>query len=414
MRIGEVAQQAGVNIETLRYYERRGLLPEPKRTLGGHRLYEEDAVRFVRAVKKAQSLGFSLGEIEEYMRVTRRAPGSASAIARERLAVKLAEIDDKLASLRTMRTGLVRALDETWDSLDRSTSNAAYLARGGRDPELRPGEPLHVTNGESAAGSLRATALEGVVLSWDDVLHVGPLAFDPARSRALRSAFLAGHGWGEAEAIRAELARRDELLARAARDGHPIVLWFEHDLVDQLQLLQILSQLDPGTQAELVQADDYLGSLDPNALEGLWPRRQPLAETTFELGSRCWDAVTADEIEPLLRLDTTALPHLSGALRRLLEERAPLSRTKRQLLTALVEGPRTPLQLFAANQAAEEAIFLGDTWCFLFLSELAHEGLFEPLGDGSVPAPPPRGDRGPFVSTLLQLTPAGRRLVSGP
>ncbi len=219
---------------------------------------------------------------------------------------------------------------------------------------------------------------------------------------------------GEAEAIGAELERRDELLARAARGDHPIVLWFEHDLVDQLQLLQILSQLDPGTQTELVQADDYLGSLEPEALEQLWPRRQPIAETTLELGHRCWSAVTAGEVEPLLRRDTSALPHLAGALGRLLEEHAPLSRTKRQLLSALLEGLRTPLQLFVANQAAEEAIFLGDTWCFLFLSELAHDGLLAPAGGGPMPAPPPRGDRGPFVSTLVELTPAGRRLVCGP
>jgi DNA-binding transcriptional MerR regulator len=65
VRIGELAEQAGVNVETLRYYERRGLLPEPVRSPGGHREYGEDAVRFVRAVKEAQTLGFTLAEIEE-------------------------------------------------------------------------------------------------------------------------------------------------------------------------------------------------------------------------------------------------------------------------------------------------------------------------------------------------------------
>ena len=58
MRIGEVARRAGVNLETLRYYERRGLLPEPERSPGGHRDYGEDAVRYVRAVKEVQSPGF--------------------------------------------------------------------------------------------------------------------------------------------------------------------------------------------------------------------------------------------------------------------------------------------------------------------------------------------------------------------
>src|SRR5919197_1732470 len=233
MRIGEVAERASVNVETLRYYERRGLLREPPRGEGGHREYGADAVRFVRAVKEAQSLGFSLAEIEEYLRLARRDPRSAAEAARERLEGKLEDVDAAIAALRTRRAGLERALYEVWEALERSTSNAAYLARGGRDPALGTG-PLHVTNGESVASTLRATSLEGVVLSWDDVLHAGPLAFDPEESRVLRARFLAEHGWGSEEgAIHAELTRRDGLLARAEEEGHPIVLWFEQDLVDQ-------------------------------------------------------------------------------------------------------------------------------------------------------------------------------------
>jgi len=115
-----------VNVETLRDYERRGLLPEPPRSDGGHREYGADAVRFVRAVKEAQSLGFSLVEIEEYLRVSRRDPGAASRAARDRLAGKLEEVDASMAALRTRRAGLVREVWEVWGPLERSTSNAAY------------------------------------------------------------------------------------------------------------------------------------------------------------------------------------------------------------------------------------------------------------------------------------------------
>ena len=72
MRAGEAAQRAGVNVETLRYYERRGLLPEPARAPGGHRRYDEDAVRFLRAIKDTQALGFTLAEIKDYLRAVRR------------------------------------------------------------------------------------------------------------------------------------------------------------------------------------------------------------------------------------------------------------------------------------------------------------------------------------------------------
>ena len=67
-----MARRAGVSVETLRYYERRRLLPEPPRSAGGHRRYDEDAVRFLRAIKDAQAIGFTLAEIEEYLRAVKR------------------------------------------------------------------------------------------------------------------------------------------------------------------------------------------------------------------------------------------------------------------------------------------------------------------------------------------------------
>jgi uncharacterized protein DUF1835 len=266
---------------------------------------------------------------------------------------------------------------------------------------------LHVTNGESAASTLRGTSLEGVVLSWDDVLHVGPLAFEPAESRALRARFLAEHGWGEESGIVALLERRDELVARA----DAVALWFEHDLFDQLQLLQVLSQVSEDAAITLVQADEYLGSLEPAALERLWDSRRPVGEETRTLSRVIWRAVCDDELEHGLGRDTSELPHLDAALRRLAEERAPLPRTKRQLLSALRDGPKTPPQLFAASQALEEEIFLGDAWCFRFLYELAQDGYLEPAAGGELPLPPPRGDSEGFTSIPLALTVAGRELV---
>ncbi|MET0201483.1 MAG: MerR family transcriptional regulator, partial [Gaiellaceae bacterium] len=84
-----------MNVETLRYYERRGLLEEPARGPHGHREYDEETVRFVKAVKEAQSLGFTLSEIEEHTRLTRSGGGQES--IRIRLAQKIDEVDGKLA-----------------------------------------------------------------------------------------------------------------------------------------------------------------------------------------------------------------------------------------------------------------------------------------------------------------------------
>src|SRR2546423_10420122 len=73
MRVGEVAARAGLNVETLRYYERRGLLPAPNRDPSGHRRYDEETVGFLRAIKEAQAVGFTLSEIGEYLKASRRA-----------------------------------------------------------------------------------------------------------------------------------------------------------------------------------------------------------------------------------------------------------------------------------------------------------------------------------------------------
>src|SRR3954447_12149543 len=185
MRVGEVAERAGVNVETLRYYERRGLLPEPARSQRGHRRYDEETVRFVRAIKEAQALGFTLAEIEEYLRAVGRGRVAAPEALRVRMAAKIDEIDARLAALRRVREQLARVVGCACDSLDHCTCGAAYLARRGRDPETRG--VLHVTNGDSAGNTLRRTALGGAVLPWQDVLHEGPVPLlPPARLRDVR------------------------------------------------------------------------------------------------------------------------------------------------------------------------------------------------------------------------------------
>ncbi len=107
MRIGAVATQADVNIQTVRYYERRGLLPKPPRTESNYRLYSEDSVRRVRFVKRAQELGFSLKEIKELLalRIKSRA---TRAHVRERTEAKITDIEEKIRSLRAMKKTLTR------------------------------------------------------------------------------------------------------------------------------------------------------------------------------------------------------------------------------------------------------------------------------------------------------------------
>src|SRR5213596_1649390 len=104
---GELAQQGRVNAETIRYYERRGLLPKPPRTPSGYRTFDREAVRRLRFIKQAQALGFSLKEIRELLSL-RVDPRSSCADVRRRAEAKIADIDEKLRALRAMRRALVR------------------------------------------------------------------------------------------------------------------------------------------------------------------------------------------------------------------------------------------------------------------------------------------------------------------
>jgi DNA-binding transcriptional MerR regulator len=124
MRSGEVAAAAGVNAQTLRYYERRGLLAEPRRSSGGHRLYPPEAVTVLRVVKAAQRLGFTLDEVADLMRAGRHRHGAAPDAGLQRRAqAKLAEIEARIADLTSIRATLVAAIDAGCDDLTACASS---------------------------------------------------------------------------------------------------------------------------------------------------------------------------------------------------------------------------------------------------------------------------------------------------
>lgn len=116
LRTSELAAAAGVNTQTLRYYERRGLLARPARSPGGHRLYPEQAVTVLRMIKAAQRLGFTLDEIAGLLTTTRPSRRRDGGL-RARVAVKLAEVDAELAELSAVRDTLRAAQDTGCDDL---------------------------------------------------------------------------------------------------------------------------------------------------------------------------------------------------------------------------------------------------------------------------------------------------------
>jgi MerR family copper efflux transcriptional regulator len=109
MRIGEVAAEANVSIQTLRYYERRGLIGKPARRRSGYREYTPDVVRLVRLIKWAQQLGFTLDEIREMTCLLQNSSGGAG--IRDRAAAKIEAVDNKIRDLQTIRVALQQIVD---------------------------------------------------------------------------------------------------------------------------------------------------------------------------------------------------------------------------------------------------------------------------------------------------------------
>ncbi len=107
LTIGRLAQEVGINLETVRFYERQGLLPKPPRSASGYRLFPTEAARRLKFIKRAQELGFSLSEIRELLAL-RMSPRTTSAEIRKRTEAKITDIEGKIKSLDSMRKTLVK------------------------------------------------------------------------------------------------------------------------------------------------------------------------------------------------------------------------------------------------------------------------------------------------------------------
>lgn len=111
LTIGKLAKQANVHVETVRYYERRGLIPRPRRTVANYRLYSPENLRQMKFIKQAQALGFSLKEIKTLLTL-RATPRARCADVRGHASQKIEDIDAKIRALARMRNALQHLLDE--------------------------------------------------------------------------------------------------------------------------------------------------------------------------------------------------------------------------------------------------------------------------------------------------------------
>jgi hypothetical protein len=251
---------------------------------------------------------------------------------------------------------------------------------------------LHITDGESVAGTLRQSAVPGEVRIFGDLMYEGPApaGLTSAEWWDTRSRFHSEYfGLTLAETRQAVRAFEDSLTIIPEHDE--TVLWMDHRLSDQLILIMFLERfyrLYRGrSHLSLICVGQYpgmenfvgLGHLTAEQLASLADTRSPVSEAEFALASAAWNAFTSSvptDVEFVLARDTSALPFLAPALRRHLEQfpsvKNGLSRTEQQALSVLSDlGPLPALRLFFAVQKMENPLFMGDLSFFAILRELA-------------------------------------------
>ena len=242
---------------------------------------------------------------------------------------------------------------------------------------------LIITNGDATVPIMEAAGLtqDARLCIWRDILHEGPLPdVDRAGFLDARAAFLAARmGLPEAP-LRASLESREEMLGDLDRYSQ-VEIWLEHDLYDQLQLLEILSVIGDGIRSAPVAhvaAPEHLGLMTPDRMKAMTHHAIRMDQTHIDLARRVFAALTAETPESVAALvgeeDHWPLPFLKDALRRFLDElpdATGINRTERLALYGIKAGHGTPGRLFAFVNETDDPAFLGDTSFFEVLEGLA-------------------------------------------
>ncbi len=279
---------------------------------------------------------------------------------------------------------------------------------------------LNITNGDCTVDVMKKAGIPGVFLPWRDVLHVGPVpgGLSLQELSGVRAQFITEQNWGSAREINDSFEQRDAMLISFEKYQR-VILWFEHDLYDQLQILQILDWFEQRPESKnalsIICTDQYLGMLTPEEMKGMLQYEAPVTGAQLKLAHRAWAAFCSDTPENwhrLLDTDISSLPFLEGAIIRLLEEYPAcdngLSRTASQALRVLSEAEQYPGSIFSGSQKLEQRVFMGDSSFWIILQQLAESSpaLIAASGAEVIARPPEK-------TQTLKITPAGLDVLKG-
>ena len=268
---------------------------------------------------------------------------------------------------------------------------------------------LNIVNGDVATRMMKKANIHGDFLPWRDFLHEGPVPkhFSISKLSKLRVNFIHEQGFGSIEKLEEEFNSRDDKL-KSYHKYNKIILWFEHDLYDQLQLIQVLAWFHKNNKEKItitfICTDSYLGECSTQEIPKLLRYEHPITTAHLELATRAWSAF----IEPtpllwfkLFQEKMTLLPFLKDSVKRLLEEypntRNGLSRSAHQALLVISRGVENPKEIFEQCQKYEKQKFMGNIIFWKILDELIKHELVLSKENGRT----------------LQITILGQKVLNG-
>ena len=268
---------------------------------------------------------------------------------------------------------------------------------------------LNIVNGDTAIEIMKRACINGDFLPWHDFLHEGPV---PKTSSThllskIRANFIHKQGFGLLQQIEEDFYKRDKIL-EGYHKYEKVVLWFERDLYDQLQLIQILSWFETNNveniTLSLVSTHNYLGECSKEEIVKLLRYEQAVTKEHLTVAHKAWSAF--QEPNPmawfgLLKRNTNILPFLEDAIKRMLEEfpntKNGLSRSAHQALLTISKGIENPREIFNRCQNYEKHKFMGDIVFWKILDDFIENQIISSQKNGQI----------------LTITELGQNLLNG-
>ena len=267
---------------------------------------------------------------------------------------------------------------------------------------------LNIINGDACINIMKEAYIEGDFLPWKDFLHEGsvPKGLTLEELSIIRANFISEYGLGEFSEIYKNFKERDNQL-KNYKSYQRVVLWFEHDLYDQLQLLQLLdwfaTQELNNIELTLIYTNNYLGESSPQQIKKMLHYAIKVTPKHFKLAQEAWSAFresTPKKWFKLLKKSTSILPFLQPTILRLLEEfpntKNGLSRTEYQALLVISNGIYDAHDIFEKSQSFEERKFMGEVIFWKILNNFENYNIIKR-----------------DIHKKLTITPLGKELLDG-